>query len=116
MIHPGLKRKQQLTFISTLILLMLAIVWNLTTGEYAMSYGQIIQTFLGQGDAADRLILIDFRLPRVVITLLAGIALSMSGAVLQSVTKILSQNRNFRHQCRKWFCYRVIRLFRSNTR
>lgn len=42
MIHPGLKRKQQLTFISTLILLMLAIVWNLTTGEYAMSYGQII--------------------------------------------------------------------------
>ncbi|HAR6147311.1 TPA: iron ABC transporter permease [Staphylococcus pseudintermedius] len=87
MIHPGLKRKQQLTFISTLILLMLAIVWNLTTGEYAMSYGQIIQTFLGQGDAADRLILIDFRLPRVVITLLAGIALSMSGAVLQSVTK-----------------------------
>ena len=45
------------------------------------------KTLIGQGDDTDSLILIDFRLPRMLITILAGAALSMSGAVVQSVTK-----------------------------
>ncbi|MBT2845333.1 iron ABC transporter permease [Staphylococcus coagulans] len=87
MIHPKLKRKQRIVLVTAIIVLCLAIVWNLTTGEYVMSYRRIIQTFLGQGNAADQLILIDFRLPRMLITLMAGIALSLSGVILQSVTK-----------------------------
>ncbi|WP_281200519.1 FecCD family ABC transporter permease [Staphylococcus schleiferi] len=87
MIHPKLKRKQRIVLVTAIIVLCLAIFWNLTTGEYAMSYRRIIQTFLGQGNAADQLILIDFRLPRMLITLMAGIALSLSGVILQSVTK-----------------------------
>ncbi|AKS67773.1 MULTISPECIES: FecCD family ABC transporter permease [Staphylococcus] len=87
MIHPKLKRKQRIVLVTAIIVLCLAIVWNLTTGEYAMSYRRIIQTFLGQGNAADQLILIDFRMPRMLITLMAGIALSLSGVILQSVTK-----------------------------
>ena len=87
MIHPKLKRKQRIVLVTAIIVLCLAIVWNLTTGEYAMSYRRIIQTFLGQGNAADQLILIDFRLPRMLITLMAGIALSLSGVILKSVTK-----------------------------
>lgn len=87
MIHPKLKRKQRIVLVTAIIVLCLAIVWNLTTGEYAMSYRRIIQTFLGQGNAADQLILIDFRLPRMLITLMAGIALSLSGVILQSVAK-----------------------------
>lgn len=86
MIHPKLKRKQRIVLVTAIIVLCLAIVWNLTTGEYAMSYRRIIQTFFGQGNAADQLILIDFRLPRMLITLMAGIALSLSGVILQSVT------------------------------
>lgn len=86
MIHPKLKRKQRIVLVTAIIVLCLAIVWNLTTGEYAMSYRRVIQTFFGQGNAADQLILIDFRLPRMLITLMAGIALSLSGVILQSVT------------------------------
>ncbi|MBA8759664.1 iron chelate uptake ABC transporter family permease subunit [Staphylococcus schleiferi subsp. coagulans] len=86
MIHPKLKRKQRIVLVTAIIVLCLVIVWNLTTGEYAMSYRRIIQTFFGQGNAADQLILIDFRLPRMLITLMAGIALSLSGVILQSVT------------------------------
>ena len=47
MIHPKLKRKQRIVLVTAIIVLCLAIVWNLTTGEYAMSYRRIIQTFLG---------------------------------------------------------------------
>ncbi|MFO3691851.1 FecCD family ABC transporter permease [Staphylococcus felis] len=87
MINPQLKWKQRLTFLVALGVLILAVIWNLTTGEYPMSYSQILKTLMGQGEGADQLILIDFRAPRVVITLLAGVALSVSGAILQSVTK-----------------------------
>ncbi|UXR78670.1 MULTISPECIES: iron ABC transporter permease [unclassified Staphylococcus] len=87
MMHPKLKLQQRLTFLVVIVLLAAAIVWSMTTGEYAMSFSQVVQTLLGNGTYADQLILIDFRLPRIFITLLAGLALSMSGAVLQSVTK-----------------------------
>ncbi|AVQ34238.1 iron ABC transporter permease [Staphylococcus muscae] len=87
MMHPKLKLQQRLTFLVAIVLLVAAIIWSMTTGEYAMSFSQVVQTLLGNGTYADQLILIDFRLPRIFITLLAGLALSMSGAVLQSVTK-----------------------------
>ncbi|KIX90683.1 iron ABC transporter permease [Staphylococcus microti] len=87
MIHPKHKLKQRIALTGAIVVLAAAIVWSMTTGEYAMSFTQIMQTLLGNGEYADELILIDFRLPRVLITLLAGMALSMSGAVLQSVTK-----------------------------
>ncbi|UXR71947.1 iron ABC transporter permease [Staphylococcus sp. IVB6238] len=87
MIQAKQKLRQRITLFSALVLLIAAIIWSMTTGEYSMSFSQIIQTLFGKGSYADELILIDFRLPRIFITLLAGMALSMSGAILQSVTK-----------------------------
>ncbi|MCS4486476.1 FecCD family ABC transporter permease [Staphylococcus americanisciuri] len=87
MIHPQHKLKQRITLCVSMLLLIASVIWSMTTGEYAMSFTQIVQTLIGNGEYADQLVLIDFRLPRVLITFLAGMALSMSGAVLQSVTK-----------------------------
>ncbi|QLK85443.1 iron ABC transporter permease [Staphylococcus sp. 17KM0847] len=87
MIHPQHILKQRIVLCITVIMLFMAMIWSMTTGEYPMTYHQIVQTLLGKGTYADTLILMDFRMPRVAITLMAGIALSMSGAILQSVTK-----------------------------
>ena len=87
MINPKLRHKQWLTMIILLILLLLACAWSMTSGEYKMSMGDFFKTLLGQGNYTDTLILIDFRLPRMLITILAGIALAISGAVIQSVTR-----------------------------
>ena len=46
----------------------------------------IFKTLIGQGEYYDQLILMEFRFPRMLITILAG-ALSLSGAIIQSVTK-----------------------------
>ena len=87
MINPKLRHKQWLTMIILLVLLLLACAWSMTSGEYKMSMGDFFKTLLGQGNYTDTLILIDFRLPRMLITILAGIALAISGAVIQSVTR-----------------------------
>ena len=87
MIDPNLRRKQILTFIVFAILLFAACTWSIASGEYKIPVPNFFKTLIGQGDDTDSLILIDFRLPRMLITILAGAALSMSGAVVQSVTK-----------------------------
>ena len=43
----------------------------------------IFKTLIGQGEYYDQLILMEFRFPRMLITILAGAALSLSGAIIQ---------------------------------
>lgn len=87
MIDPKLRYKQWLTMIILSILVLLACAWSITSGEYKMSVEAFFKTLIGQGEYTDTLILMEFRLPRMIITILAGAALAMSGAVIQSVTK-----------------------------
>ncbi|WP_283589277.1 FecCD family ABC transporter permease [Staphylococcus nepalensis] len=87
MIDPKLRHKQLLTMAILIILVLLACAWSMTSGEYKMSIGTFFKTLIGQGEYTDTLILMEFRLPRMIITILAGAALAMSGAIIQSVTK-----------------------------
>ncbi|MDW8553333.1 iron ABC transporter permease [Staphylococcus nepalensis] len=87
MIDPKLRHKQLLTMAIFIILVLLACAWSMTSGEYKMSVGTFFKTLIGQGEYTDTLILMEFRLPRMIITILAGAALAMSGAIIQSVTK-----------------------------
>lgn len=87
MIDPKLRHKQWLTMVILIILVLLACAWSMTSGEYKMSIGTFFKTLVGQGAYTDTLILMEFRMPRMIITILAGAALAMSGAIIQSVTK-----------------------------
>ncbi|PTK50177.1 iron ABC transporter permease, partial [Staphylococcus nepalensis] len=81
MIEDKLRRRQWLALLITSVLLFAACVWSITTGEYQMSVGTFFKTLFGLGDYTDSLILLDFRLPRMLVTILAGAALSLSGAM-----------------------------------
>lgn len=87
MIDPKLRYKQWLTMVILIVLVLLACAWSMTSGEYKMSIGTFFKTLFGQGVYTDTLILMEFRMPRMIITILAGAALAMSGAIIQSVTK-----------------------------
>lgn len=87
MIDSKLRRKQIITFVIFAVLVFLACTWSIVFGEYNIPVSRFFQILTGQGDYTDTLILVDFRLPRMLITILAGAALSMSGAIVQSVTK-----------------------------
>lgn len=56
-------------------------------GEVNISPLEVGKTLLGQGDAFQELILYQFRLPRVVMAFLVGIALAISGTILQSLLR-----------------------------
>jgi iron complex transport system permease protein len=64
-----------------------AVLISLNTGSLKISPVKVIQTFLGQGDFRSSTVLFDYRLPRIVITMLAGIGLGISGAILQGLSR-----------------------------
>ena len=56
-------------------------------GYASLSYDRLIPTIIGQGTFKEEFVLFSIRLPRIFITLLAGMALALSGAILQGVTR-----------------------------
>ncbi len=60
---------------------------DLGRGEYPLSIGQVIDILGGGGTRVERVIVMDLRLPRAVIGVLAGAALGVAGALTQSTLR-----------------------------
>jgi iron complex transport system permease protein len=87
MIHPSLLRKQRIIVFSLIVFIFVTIVVVLGLGFSSLSYDRLIPTLLGQGTFKEEFVLFSIRLPRIIITLLAGMALALSGAILQGITR-----------------------------
>jgi iron complex transport system permease protein len=87
MIQPSLLRKQRLILVILLALIIVTSIIALCMGYSTLSYDRLIPTFLGQGTFKEEFVLFSVRLPRIIITLLAGMALALSGAILQGITR-----------------------------
>lgn len=70
-----------------MLLILATIVIGIGIGSSPVSYGRLIPTILGHGSFEDNFVLFSIRLPRILITLLAGMALALSGAILQGITR-----------------------------
>lgn len=62
-------------------------VLGLSTGQFVVSPVEVIEVLLGQRSGAARLVVLEWRLPRVLLALLIGAALGLSGAIFQSLTR-----------------------------
>ncbi|MGG0835926.1 iron ABC transporter permease [Bacillus paralicheniformis] len=80
-------RKALLSFIILALLTACAIVFSAGIGERFISPGEVAKTFLGLGDPADELIIMSFRMPRILVALFAGICLAAAGSILQGLIR-----------------------------
>lgn len=80
-------RKAKIVAIGLVCLLIIVFFTNLNTGYIRLSPAEVIATLFGQGTAQQSLILFDFRLPRMVIAVLVGIGLAISGTILQGIVR-----------------------------
>jgi iron complex transport system permease protein len=62
-------------------------VLALSTGEVPVSPAEVLRALAGAGTRADRLVVVEWRLPRVLLALLIGLALGLSGAIFQALTR-----------------------------
>lgn len=73
--------------IITPALLVLVTFYSLTYGPVPISMKEIWQVIFQDGDSMHKKIIIDVRLPRVIIGILVGACLAASGALLQGIMK-----------------------------
>ncbi|WP_305788803.1 FecCD family ABC transporter permease [Symbioplanes lichenis] len=74
----------------TVILLLCGLavgVLALGTGEFTLTPQQVLEALAGGGTRAARLVVVEWRLPRVLLALLIGLALGLSGAIFQALTR-----------------------------
>ncbi len=69
------------------ILLILSFIVSMNTGYSKLSPPDTLRTLFGGGTDQENLILFGFRLPRIVISMLVGAGLGLSGCVIQGVTR-----------------------------
>lgn len=66
--------------------LILAILWSLLSGSISITFWEIATQLFSSGNE-NVAIIRDLRLPRIILALFAGAALSVSGLLLQAVLK-----------------------------
>ncbi|MDF9763169.1 iron complex transport system permease protein [Peribacillus simplex] len=87
MIQSALIKKQRWILGALFALIIITIIIGTCSGYSNLSLGRLIPTLFGQGTFKEEFILYSVRLPRIIITLLAGMALALSGAILQGITR-----------------------------
>ncbi|APT50981.1 iron ABC transporter permease [Bacillus safensis] len=83
-------REKQRALVVTVVLLCLSaavVLYSLNTGTLKLSPVMVVKTLFGFGDFQSDTVLFDYRLPRIVVTMLAGIGLGIAGGILQSLSR-----------------------------
>ena len=62
-------------------------VLALSTGELTIPPADVLRALTGEGSRAYHLVVVEWRLPRVLLALLLGVALGLSGAIFQALTR-----------------------------
>ncbi|MER5770364.1 FecCD family ABC transporter permease [Streptomyces sp. NPDC001985] len=75
--------------VAALLALVTAVVGvvSLTTGSYRASVPDVVATLLGGGPAGLDFIVNELRLPRLLVAVMVGLALGISGAMFQSISR-----------------------------
>lgn len=69
------------------VLLIISFIISMNTGYTKLSPLDTLRTLFGGGTDKENLILFDFRLPRIVVSILVGAGLALSGCIIQGISR-----------------------------
>ncbi|MFT4124035.1 MAG: iron ABC transporter permease [Microbacteriaceae bacterium] len=81
------RRRVVVVTLATLAAALAIVVVGIAAGSASLGPLDILRTLVGLGDAGDRLIVFQLRLPRVAAALLVGICLGLAGALTQTFAR-----------------------------
>lgn len=80
-------QKRHRILVLCVLLLLAAVALSIMTGSYSISPSDLLTTLLNKGSRAHTFAIFQIRLPRIVLAILVGSALGVSGIILQGITK-----------------------------
>ncbi|KJD44074.1 FecCD family ABC transporter permease [Paenibacillus terrae] len=69
------------------VLTILVAILSMNVGKMNLSPMEVFKVIIGEGTRKQNLIVFDFRLPRIVLGILVGIGMAISGCIMQSLLK-----------------------------
>jgi iron complex transport system permease protein len=89
------KRQKRIILISLLVVLVVTIFYALYAGSYHIPFDRIITIIIQaitdpaalESVKSEKTVVIDFRMPRVILAILTGISLSIAGCVMQALLR-----------------------------
>lgn len=78
--------RKKIGWLCLLLLMIIGIFLSLTVGTNKLSFYDLMQVFQGTGSRSQQLIVFDFRFPRLLVSILAGMGLAVSGYIFQTIT------------------------------
>jgi iron complex transport system permease protein len=73
--------------LGALVALAALVALDLSMGDFHVPLGDVVRTLLGGGDAGQRFIVMELRLPQTLVATLVGAALGLSGALFQTFAR-----------------------------
>ncbi|WP_145562584.1 Fe(3+)-siderophore ABC transporter permease [Yersinia aldovae] len=80
-------RRRGFLLLLSVVVLLFVMAASLVLGAKAIPFSVVWQSLLGEHSNADSILILESRLPRTLIGVLAGAALGLSGAVIQALTR-----------------------------
>lgn len=80
-------RRHGMILVTCVLLLIVSFIVSMNTGYTKLTPMDTLRTLFGSGTEKENLILFDFRLPRIVISMLVGSGLALSGCLIQGVSR-----------------------------
>lgn len=87
MVPSYLIRKQRLLILVFIVLLFITSIVAIGVGPSSVSIERLIPTMMGEGTFKEHFVFFSIRLPRLLLIILAGMALALSGSILQALTR-----------------------------
>ena len=81
------RRRDLVVPVLVAVALVLVSAVSLGRGDYPISTIDVLRTLVGLGEQTDRFIVLELRAPRIVVAVLVGIALGISGALVQTFAR-----------------------------
>lgn len=81
------RKKQLLVIIVLVVATFLLSVLSINSGKMSLPPNIVFQVLLGQGTPQQELIVFDFRIPRIILSIFVGIGMGVSGLIMQSLLK-----------------------------
>ena len=83
---PAARHRLRLRRIILLAVLLVAVfLIGCCLGPYAISFPEVLKTLLGQGNLRQRMVIFDYRLPRLCLAILVGVGMGASGVIMQNL-------------------------------
>jgi iron complex transport system permease protein len=81
------RRRQPAVPVLVLLVLVLAAAVSLGRGDFPIGVPDVLRALVGAGEDTQRFIVLELRAPRIVVAVLVGVALGVSGALIQTFAR-----------------------------